>query len=91
MPSPGAGRSQAGLGVLRLWTGLDIADGLDHVLAKVYHAASDPFARVKVSVGIQATACKPLRCMMDKRRNAGPPGRLTPLSQSDTRLRETLR
>jgi len=38
-----------------------------------------------------ATACNPLRCMIDSKRRAGPPGRFTPRSQSDTRLRETLR
>jgi hypothetical protein len=40
---------------------------------------------------VQATAWSPLRLMIDSKRSAGPPGRFTPRSQSDTRLRDTLR
>jgi hypothetical protein len=48
-------------------------------------------SRWKSITGNYATACKPLRWMIESKRRAGPPGRFTPRSQSDTRLRETLR
>jgi len=40
---------------------------------------------------IQTMASSPFRLTMDSNRKAGPPGRLTPRSHSDTRFLDTLR
>ena len=59
--------------------------------AGLHHRTGAPLGATRQVHVRHATAARPLRWMIESRRSAGPPGRFTSRSQSDTRLRDTLR